>query len=28
LRTGDAIQVGNSVLRFGERQKRKQLQGI
>jgi hypothetical protein len=28
LRSGDAIQVGNSVLRFGERQKRKQLQGI
>jgi hypothetical protein len=28
LHSGDAIQVGNSVLRFGERQKRKQVQGI
>jgi hypothetical protein len=28
LRSGDAIKVGNCVLRFGERQKRKQLQGI
>jgi hypothetical protein len=28
LHSGDAIRVGNSVLRFGERQKRKQPQGI
>jgi Inner membrane component of T3SS, cytoplasmic domain len=28
LHTGDAIKVGNSLLRFGERQKRKQLQGM
>jgi hypothetical protein len=28
LHSGDAIKVGNCVLRFGERQKRKQVQGI
>ena len=28
LQSGDAIKVGNCVLRFGERQKRKQVQGI
>jgi hypothetical protein len=28
LQSGDAIKVGNCVLRFGERQKRKQAQGI
>jgi len=28
LHSGDTIKVGNSVLRFGERQKRKQYQGI
>jgi hypothetical protein len=28
LQTGDAIKVGNCVLRFGERQKRRQVQGI
>jgi hypothetical protein len=28
LHTGDAIKVGNSILRFGERQKSKQPQGI
>jgi hypothetical protein len=28
LQTGDAIKVGNCLLRFGERQKRKQLQGM
>jgi hypothetical protein len=28
LQTGDAIKVGNCLLRFGERQKRRQLQGM